>query len=131
MPSSPGWYPNPYDPNSELFWDGQKWHGSRQRLQHFAAAIPSTPRRPQGSSEFDRLSRYWRKQSQAGQVAIAVGVALVITLLSLLALSTVYTKPWESRLEKECKAMAASSGYTGKEYDVLVDFCVDNGTGNY
>ena len=34
--SKPGWFPNPSDPNSELYFDGEKWTGESRAVTPFA-----------------------------------------------------------------------------------------------
>jgi hypothetical protein len=30
-PQRVGWYPDPNDNGAEVYWDGARWHGSRQK----------------------------------------------------------------------------------------------------
>lgn len=31
-----GWYPDPNDEKAEIYWDGERWHGKREKLQSAA-----------------------------------------------------------------------------------------------
>ena len=39
---TPGWYPDPNDSAFEVYWDGDSWHGRREKLQSSNAAPPTT-----------------------------------------------------------------------------------------
>lgn len=42
--TKPGWYPDPTDPGTELYWDGAQWHGSRAAKPRSEQAKGQKPR---------------------------------------------------------------------------------------
>ena len=40
-----GWYPDPSDPNSEIYWNGTQWHGRREKFIE-PATRPTAPEPP-------------------------------------------------------------------------------------
>lgn len=52
-------------------------------------------------------------------IAVAVAVAVIVSVL-------VAVRPWESRREKQCKAIAAQElMLRGEDYDAFVRICVE------
>lgn len=39
----PGWYPDPYDPTTQRYWDGAQWTENRSPAVVAAPAVPAAP----------------------------------------------------------------------------------------
>ncbi|WP_409371422.1 DUF2510 domain-containing protein [Mycolicibacterium arabiense] len=114
---TPGWYPDPNDNSTEHYWDGAGWHGKRKV-------------RPLSSPEgFDQknenaLSRYWNSLDSRSKVGAVIGaVATSFVLLGLVM--TVVEESSNSELRDSCEAEASRNGYSGAEFDQVVEFCID------
>jgi hypothetical protein len=80
-----GWYPDPGDPNAEIYWDGTRWHGRREILTDQPTGQPDrAAATPAGTwlrreSKIDSTSKQLSDQ-QFKWVAL-VGIVLAIAIL--------------------------------------------------
>jgi Protein of unknown function (DUF2510) len=124
MAGAQGWYPDPSAARSEIYWDGAKWHGHRQKCPPpVTLANWPTP----NSGVLDSFRRLWRVQSKVVQLAIIIGAGLILISMVFGLAAFVDARPWESQRYKDCKAAGQYEGYQGKELEVFMDFCVDMG----
>jgi hypothetical protein len=121
MPSQKaGWYPDPTDNKAEIYWDGARWHGRREKLSGPARTTPSPG--PVQSGQSSDLRGLWRELNNRGRLLIFGGALLIVVIIGI-ALAA--ASPWESDREKECKAVATQEGYSGAQFDQVVKLCVD------
>jgi hypothetical protein len=123
MAGAPEWYPDPNDARSEIYWDGAKWHGRRQKGPP-PIMLANWPA-PKSSGVLDGFRRFWRVQSQAVQLIIITGAMLISISMVFGLAAFVDAKPWESQRYKDCRAAAEYDGYQGKELELFMDFCID------
>jgi hypothetical protein len=117
-----GWYPDPNDDKAEVYWDGGRWHGRREKLDA-PGPLPGPAPGPVQSGQSRDLRQLWRELNAFGRSLVVGAVLLVVVITGAVIL--VGTHPWESQREKECKAMAEHEGYRGSQFDSVVKFCVD------
>jgi hypothetical protein len=110
-----GWYPDPSDSASEVYWDGQRWHGKRQKM-----AQGSNPP-PAPSTRFWTRSG-WALLTTAQQLLIVVGLVFAL-LLGIGACNYVMKEADPKR--QACERAMAREGYKGSQLDQMVDFCVN------
>jgi hypothetical protein len=125
MAGAPGWFPDPNDARSEIYWDGAKWQGRREKCPP-PITLSNWPT-PESSGVLDGFRRFWRVQSQAVQVIIISGAVLILISMVFGLAAFVEARPWESQRYKDCRAAGEDAGYQGKELEVFMDFCVDMG----
>ena len=125
MAGEPAWYPDPNDAHSEIYWDGAKWHGRRQTCPP-PIVFANWPT-PKTSGVLDGFRRFWRVQSQTVQLILITGAVLIVISIVFGLAAFVDARPWESQRYKDCKAAGEYEGYTGKELEVFMDFCVGMG----
>ena len=77
----------------------------------------------------DDFRRLWRVQSQAVQLIIIIGALLILISMVFGLAAFVDATPWETQQYKDCKAAGQYDGYSGKELEEFVDFCVEMGIG--
>lgn len=120
----PGWYPDPNDQGAEMYWDGTRWHGRRQRT---SAAVPG-PQRPtipsgkQPAWFYDRWVPFWHHIDDTRRVLIILGVIGAMALVGFV----IAAQPWESKFKDECEAAALDDGYNPAtpDFGEVVDFCI-------
>lgn len=116
MTVRPGWYPDQNDPNSEVYWDGARWHGRRVRDASAAPNASAVIRSRTYAERWSALSNSARNLVVWGGLGTFILVmAVVVALLTI--------RPWESDTYKSCKATAEAHGLTGGAYDVFVRSC--------
>lgn len=126
---TPGWYPDPNNSNSEVYWDGERWHGRRQKLQK-SSGLPSGDGQVADTLTFpsnvipQAWMLAWRRLSSGAQALLIIAV---IAVFATLLLAFLHAKPWESQREKDCSAAMEAQGYRGSQLDAAVKFCVDAG----
>jgi hypothetical protein len=125
MSRSAGWYPDPSDPNGEIYWDGSGWHGRRQKRRP-TAEPQLVGRAPQSSgaepmSATERSANFWRRLSDGGRALIIFGVIAVAALIG-----TLFARPWESKYQNGCESQVAADGVspTSPSFEGYVDMCV-------
>ena len=126
MAGAPGWYPDPNEARSEIYWDGARWHGRRQKGPP-PITLANWPRPKKSSGVGDGFRRFWRVQSQAVQLIIIIDAVLILISMVFGLAAFVDARPWESQQYKDCKAAGQYEGYKGKELEVFVVFCVGMG----
>ena len=125
MAGAPEWYPDPNDARSEIYWDGAKWHGRRQKCP--PPIVLSNWPTPKSSDVLDGFRRFWRVQTKTVQLIIITDTVLILISMVFGLAALVDARPWESERYKDCKAAGEYEGYTGGELEVFMDFCVDTG----
>jgi hypothetical protein len=117
---TPGWYPDPNDSNSEVYWDGDRWHGRRPKLGATTGSLSGrgqfgdSTSRPKVIPEAWVLG--WRQLPSFAQALIIIGtIVLVVIVISFLS-----SKPWESQREKDCRAAMQAEGYRGSQLDQAI-----------
>jgi hypothetical protein len=125
---SPGWYPDPNGSDSEVYWDGDRWHGRRQKRPTPTAAAPGggqlgspATSRPNVIPQTWVLA--WGRLSTTAQALVITGIVFLVLMIG----SWLSTKPWESQREKDCRAAMEAEGYKGSQLDEAIKFCVDSG----
>jgi hypothetical protein len=125
MAGAPGWYPDSNDARSEIYWDGAKWQGRRQKSP--PPIMFSNWPTPTSSGVLGGFRRFWRVQTKAVQRIIITGAVLILISMAFGLAAFVDARPWESQRHKYCRAAGENEGYTGKELELYVDFCVEVG----
>lgn len=127
MSRSAGWYPDPNDAESEIYWDGSSWHGRRQKhpstMQPHPVARASKPS-AEGVIPFtERAAEFWHGLSDRGRAAIIIGVIVVAALIGLLI-----AHPWQSKFQQECESKVMDDGVspTSPSFEGYVNMCVKN-----
>jgi hypothetical protein len=115
-----GWYPDPNESNAEVYWDGKRWHGRRDKLKGSVPSLPPTSHPNVGILR--NLVAAWDRLSVVAQVVITVAMIL---LVAGIVSSVLKSKPWESDKQKACEAAMTREGYKGQTYDQMVNFCVN------
>lgn len=123
---SAGWYPDPNDPKSELYWDGTRWHGQRKKSTY--AGFGGNEQAGGAATPWPNVipAKWvlaWRKLSDGAKVIVIVAVVLFLVLF----FGWLSTSPWESQREKDCKVASQQSGLRGDALDDFVRRCVDAG----
>ena len=103
--AQPGWYPDPYDNTSEVYWTGTQWHGRRQKF----ASVPQ---------QYPQQSQVPPKKNSS--TAVWWGLALAVLIIIFLVVA--YSGP--SYEETECRKSLSGQGFTGQKLDDLVQTCV-------
>lgn len=125
-----GWYPDPNDSGFEVYWDGGRWHGRRDKFDEPGDALPSTGGQKSSATRLGALFptsvAQWRGLSESTQALIAVGIGLFAILLVGFLVWFATSKPWESQREKDCRAALQAEGFRGEDLKTAVRFCVQN-----
>ena len=102
----PGWYPDPNNHTAEVYWDGTRWHGRRNKLANSIGDQTASPATGGKSS----TPRTWII------VGLAACVAIIVVLIFALS---------PSPYERECKNSAIRQGLQGSQLEEVVKVCVD------
>jgi hypothetical protein len=98
--SKPGWFPNPSNPNSELYFDGEKWTGESRAVTPFAQS---------GSTSFAQDGSY----ANAGiskKKKLIIALASVMSVVILVGGVTTYSIH-KKNVEKKAAAALAQLAY--------------------
>lgn len=125
MSRSTGWYPDPSDPDGEIYWDGSDWHGRRQKRpptvepQLVGRAPQSSGTQPMSATE--RSANFWHGLSDRGRLLVFFGAIAVVFLIM-----TLFARPWESKYQNGCESQVAADGVspTSPSFEGYVDMCV-------
>jgi hypothetical protein len=115
-PQRVGWYPDPNDNGAEVYWDGARWHGSRQKSID-ESGPPVQPTRP--ADVIDKLKDAWQQLARWVQILIVVVVLLCV-------IGVIYALQ-KSPYEDECKAQANEMNLKNTDFDWYVKYCIKNG----
>ena len=120
----PGWYPDPHDDDREIYWDGAGWHGRRKAKKPAAKEPERQSARPYDASfgPLSYLRNFWNGLSETRRKSVAAALAVVVCLIAVLFIVATQRDP----VREDCEAAATYEGYRGEDFDVVVDFCVDN-----
>ncbi len=124
MSRSAGWYPDPNDAKSEIYWDGSSWHGKRQKRPSTVEPHPVPPVSASSADEAtpftDRLAELWHGLSLTGRAVVIFGSIAVATVIG-----TLIAKPWESKFQEMCESEVADYGVspTSPSFEGYVDIC--------
>lgn len=122
-PQRAGWYPDPNDSKSEVYWDGTRWHGRRDKLPQQAAQSP-TAGQPRAREDRGGFSAFWDGLDDTRRVFVIFGAILLTALIAgLIGLFALLVPP---SAEDECTAVAERNGLSGSSMNSFVDICVDN-----
>lgn len=116
---SVGWYPDPNDDRAEVYWDGSRWHGRRQKSTDESQPPVQPPRPP---DVIDKLKDSWHGLARSGQI-----VLVIVVLLCVLSLIGVIYALQKSPYEDECKAQANEMNLKNTDFDGYVTVCIKNG----
>jgi len=97
---NPGWYPDPNDDNAEVYWDGSRWHGRRNKIAQSSPPAPGpTFSASSGSDVGARLRETWHGFDEPRRRLIIIGSAVAVLLIAIILVAT---EPWHSREYKDC-----------------------------
>lgn len=105
---SAGWYPDPANDGSEIYWDGTRWHGRRERLA--PPALPdslNTAQTTKSGGLSDRFNTFWSSLDDTRRVLVILGGIVGATLLLGVG-AFVVTELTKSPYEDECKREVAA-----------------------
>lgn len=127
-PSQPaGWYPDPADPASEIYWNGEAWTEMRRPVAGVTAAATKFDSALGGvaagvKSAGTGLTATWRRAGRGQRIALAAFAAAVA--LGLLAGLAQCSRDYGTR--KDCEHYVDSHGLSGPGSlrNSLIDECV-------
>jgi len=103
-----GWYPDPNDPKTEIYWDGTRWHGRREALKDELPGTGSNPIPQVDVAGVRNLPtrRFWVITIAA--IALALGV--IFWVIPQVKKSNEEMEWWDQQLHSECMQQKLSSG---------------------
>jgi hypothetical protein len=95
-----GWYPDPSGEDFEIYWDGERWHGRREKL----STAPPVKSDGAGSAVVvEGIAKLpTRKFWIAAITAIVVGLFVVFWVVPQVKESQEKEKWWDSKLNSVC-----------------------------
>jgi hypothetical protein len=102
--SKPGWFPNPSNPNSELYFDGEKWTGESRAI---------TPLAQSGTASFVQAGSY-ANAGMSKKKKLIIALASVMSVLMLVGGVTAYSIQ-KKNAEKEAAAAYALAVYEAEK----------------
>ena len=116
-PQPPGWYPDPVDPDSEIYWDGSAWVNQRRPV---GAASGSATAGLQSAGT--GIKATWQRAGRGQRVAMASFSAAVVIglLMGMVKCSSDYGT------RNDCEKYVDSQGLAGpgSVRDSLVEHCI-------
>jgi hypothetical protein len=101
-----GWYPDPNDNTAEVYWDGNRLHGRRNKLVS-----------PQQTGQVTG------KKSSTARVWVTITGLIVCAVIIIGVVWACSTAP--SPYEKECRKDGLLHGLQGEQLEDMVRVCVD------
>lgn len=110
MSTGPGWYQDPKNPNVDIYWNGERWSGSRLRSTAPAdqPAAPAGTRYPAAPPGYSAMMPPKAKKPMGclGFIGIAAGVIVVI-VVAISVTSAINANNGPSEDDKQAAAQVA------------------------